>query len=490
MTTVVVSALLVSFIVYLFIGFYLSRSTKDVADMLPLISGKQAQVKNKNEFSISTVAATISLATVILTFYELAPYYGYWLYWCVLTTAVGIYVVRVFAKHIWKKINFYDHRPSLHEFIATEFSSPKLEIVAAACTSLGFLGAFAVELTVGTRFLSSLIPQIPPVVTMSALSLVAFVYTSQGGYRAVIISDIWQMFSIWGLLIVLAAFYVYYALNHGGFDISYSRMPKLVTHLSMRDGLIPFLIGICVINVPTYLSDMGIWQRIGAAQNQETVFKGLRLSVLNSVFTWGLIVTLSCFVFMIVKPKGDENTLFILMNDLGTQGIIGKIVVFVSVLGLFGAMLSTSSTQLIATSHAIYEDILSNLRNKSLTSRLGQKSELGLSRLILVVSALVATLLVGFLNYMGFSIADLIFSIYGSQLGLVAPVVFALLFSKEKLLKLNTWAGVAIVIGFLSGWSSAICGKVIGSDNLIFLAPCISLMLSSSILMMGYLIKK
>lgn len=490
MTVVVISALLFSFVIYLFIGFYLSKSTKDVGDMLPLTTGKQAQVKNKSEFSISTVAATISLATVILTFYELAPYFGYWLYWCVLTTAVGIYVVRIFAKHIWTKINEYGHRPSLHEFIATEFSSPKLEIVAAACTSLGFLGAFAVELTVGTRFLSSLIPQIPPVISIGVLSLIAFIYTSQGGYRAVIVSDIWQMFSIWGLLIALVTYYIYYALHHGGFDVSLAKIPKEVTHLSMRDGLIPFLIGISVINIPTFLSDMGIWQRIGAAQKKETVYKGLWLSVVNSIFTWGLIVTLACFVFIIIVPRQGENALFTLMNTLGTQGAVGHIVIFISVLGLFGAMLSTSSTQLIATSHAIYEDILSNYRGKSLTIRLTEKKELNLSRLVLIISALVATVIVGFLNYMGFSIADLIFSIYGSQLGLVTPVIFALLFTRERLKQLSTWAGLAVIIGFISGWTSAIYGKVIGSDNLIFLAPCISLVLSFSILMTGYIVKR
>ena len=213
MTVVVSGALLVSFIVYLGIGFYLSRSTKFISDMLPLIKGRQARVRNEKEFTVSTVAATVSLSTVILTFYELAPYYGYWLYWCVLTTALGIYLVRVFAKKIWKKINHYDHRPSLHEFIATEFGAPKLEFIAAACTSLGFLGAFAVELTVGTRFLSSLIPEIPQFISILLLAVVAFVYTSQGGYRAVIISDIVQMFSIWGLLIVLLGFYFYFALT-------------------------------------------------------------------------------------------------------------------------------------------------------------------------------------------------------------------------------------------------------------------------------------
>jgi len=267
-------------------------------------------------------------------------------------------------------------------------------------------------------------------------------------------------------------------------------MPHEVTHLTMRDGLIPFLIGILVVNVPTFLSDQSIWQRIGAAQDEKTVSKGFWLSVFNSILTWGSIVTLACFVFIIIAPKPNENPLFTLMHTLGSLGTVGRVVIFFTVLGLFGAMLSTSSTQLIATSHAIYEDIFSNSRKKALEIRLEDKKELRLSRTVLIISAIFAALVVGVLNYMGFSIADLVFSIYGSQLGLVPLVLFALLMTNRRIRHLRNWAAAAVVTGFVSGWGSAILGKITGNDNLVFLAPCVSLALSSGVLLIGYLTRR
>ena len=490
MTLIVVVALVISFAVYLFVGFSLARGTKNVGDMLPLTKGRQAQVKNQNEFSASTVAATISLATVVLTFYELAPIFGPWLFWCVLTTSAGIYVVRLFARPIWEKINNYDHRPSLHEFIATEFASPRLAVIAALSTSLGFLGAFAVELTVGSRFLASLMPQVPFVVSVLLLSTVAFIYCSAGGFRAAIVTDRIQMFTIWGFLIVMVAFYVYYITVHGGFALNIAKLPKEVTQMNTRDGLIPFLIGIFIINVPTFIADMSIWQRIGAAQQPETIFKGLWFSVISSGITWGLIVLLSLTVFIFILPKNGVNNLFNLMNKLGQAGPVEKGVVFFTVLGLFGAMLSTASTQLIVTSHAIYEDIIAPFRNKSLSKRLADQFELKLSRSILIAAAIFAILIVELLNYWGFSIADLIFSIYGSQLGLVMPVLLALFAKKELLLQLKNWAAAAIILGFLTGWASAVIGKMYQNDNLVFLAPCASLGASSLILGIGYFGRK
>ncbi|MCB0745099.1 MAG: hypothetical protein KDC67_14420, partial [Ignavibacteriae bacterium] len=189
---------------YLTIGFHLSKQTKNIADMLPLKTGGLSVVKNSNEFSNSTVATTISLATVVLTFYELAPYFGFWwLLFPVITTSLGIYVVRLLAKPIWKKLKAYTYKPSLHEFLSVEYNSPNLALIGATATSLGFLGAFAVELTVGSRFLGALIPEIPQFVSVITLSLVAFIYTMKGGFRAVIVTDKLQMITIWLLLFVL-----------------------------------------------------------------------------------------------------------------------------------------------------------------------------------------------------------------------------------------------------------------------------------------------
>ncbi|GAG60129.1 unnamed protein product, partial [marine sediment metagenome] len=160
MSIIVISALLLAFIIYILVGLFLGRGTKGIADMLPIAFSRQARVNNASEFSASTVATTISLATVVMAFFELAQKFGFWLFWTVVTTSAGLFVVRLFAKRIWKKISLYDHRPTLHEFLGTEFNSEALLYVGAICTSLGFLGAFAVELTVGSKFFAGLVPNI------------------------------------------------------------------------------------------------------------------------------------------------------------------------------------------------------------------------------------------------------------------------------------------------------------------------------------------
>ena len=79
MTAIVICALLVAFAIYLSVGFILGKHTKGIGDMLPLGFGKQARVANSSEFSASTVATTISLATVVIAFFELSAAFGVWL---------------------------------------------------------------------------------------------------------------------------------------------------------------------------------------------------------------------------------------------------------------------------------------------------------------------------------------------------------------------------------------------------------------------------
>ena len=56
-----------------------------------------------------------------------------------------------------------------------------------------------------------------------------------------------------------------------------------------RAGLGYFLLGIAIMNIPTHISNMSIWQRISAAQNPETVLKGFRRSIYSISFSWGFL---------------------------------------------------------------------------------------------------------------------------------------------------------------------------------------------------------
>ena len=493
MSITVIASLLLALMVYITIGIIVGRRTRGIADLIPLALNKQARVDNSAEFSSSTVATTISLATVVMAFFELAQHLGVWLFWTVITTSTGLFVVRLFAKKIWERMSTYDNRPTLHEFLGKEFNSEALSYVGAVCTSLGFLAAFAVELTVGSRFFAGLVSGVPAWLVVIVLSVVALVYTGAGGFRAVIVTDRIQMISIRLLLLALPAFYIYYAVSHGGWGENIAKIPSHILSFSYSKSLIPFLLGIFVINVPTFISDMSIWQRIAGAQKNQTVTGGLWGSVFSSAITWSLFVILACLAFMMIEPataQGTNPLILVLKVVANTKTFPSSLVLFLAVLGLYGAMLSTASTQLIAASHTLYEDVFSKIRKSSLTERLESRAEVNISRIILVLVAIISTLLVELLSRAGFSIVDLVFAIYGAQVGLYPLVISALVMNRERLKHVSGWAVAGVSAGFVVGWGTAIFGVLSENTSLVYLAPVSSLVVSAMLLGAGFLTVK
>ena len=236
---------------------------------------------------------------------------------------------------------------------------------------------------------------------------------------------------------------------------------------------------------------MSIWQRIAAAQKNQTVTGGLLRSVLSSAATWGLFAVLACFAFMIVTPTSGVNPLISVVKVIGgTKGVLAGFVLFFVTIGLYGAMLSTASTQLIAVSHTLYEDVFSRIRKQALKDRLASKKELRISRAILVAAAIISTVLVQLLSCVGFSIADLVFAIYGAQLGLCPLVISCLLLDRQRLMRVSNWAALAVGAGFITGWGTAIYGRFTGNTSLVFLAPVCSLVVSGVILCTGFVVGK
>lgn len=487
MATIVISALLLSFIIYLSIGFANWKHTKGLADMIPVVFGRTATVKTHNEFSASTVATTISLATVIMAYFELSGYFGLWLLWTALTTSVGLAVVSKMSGRIWKKLSEYDHRPSMHEYLGTQFNSKSIALAGAFCTSIGFLLIYATELIVGSQFLARLIPEIPEQITVVVLSIVGFLYTVLGGFRAVIKTDQIQMKFIWVFIFIMLGFYVYFVWSHEGLSDNLQKLPSSMYDFSGRPGLISFLFGIAVMNIPLFISNMSIWQRIAGAKNPEVVGKGLQNSVWGSFISWSLLALIACLAYMVVTPQSNVTLFTDLMTSISTT-VIGRIVLFFTVLGLYGAMLSTASTNLIVVAHTIYEDIYAAITKKELEMRVNSSRELVKSRVILIVCALGATGLVLGLKAIGFSIADLAFSIYGGGLALCPSIIYSIFKKKSFLFRIRSFAIASIIGGFMTGWSSAIIGKIFNLPDLIFLSPCISFGISLTILMTGVFI--
>lgn len=488
MATVVITALLLSAVIYLIVGFALGKHNNNLADLFPIIFGRNAKVQTIDEFSTSTIATTVSLATIVLAYFELAGFFGVWLLWTALTTSIGMIIVSFASKRIWSKLSEYKHRPSMHEFIGVEFNSKRVALIASACTSIGFLLIFATELVVGSKFLAGLVPGIPQWVTVVFLSAIGFTYTLFGGFRAVIKTDQLQMKFIWALIISLGGYYIYYIFQNGGLQVNLDKMPKGIMDFSTKPGLGFFLFGLAVMNIPTHLSNMAVWQRISGAQKPEIVEKGIRKSIWGIALSWSLLSLLACFSYMIVTPTSNQTLLTDLLTAISVSAV-GKMVLFIVVIGLYGAMLSTASTNLIVVGHTLSEDIFAKFRKGSLQERVDSQKEFLFSRIILIGATLLSIFLVVGLKYFGFSIADLVFAIYGGALALFPPILAALYSNRKRLVSLSGFANAAVIFGFLFGWGAAIYGKVIGDGNLIFLSPCFSIFISGIIIIAGFVLK-
>lgn len=478
---VALSALALSALVYVALGLKHLRRNRTLRDQLPIGTTGEARVAGSAEFSAATVAATISLATVILAFAELAPVFGVWLGWSAVTTAAGLVVVRFAAPSIWRRLAaFGAARPTLHGFLGTAFASQRLACIAAICTSLGFLGALAVELTVGARFLAGLIPSVPPMAAVIVLALVGIGYSLAGGFRTVILTDRIQMFAIWISIAALAGLVALRVSTQGGISHVIATAPSGIFDFSWREGLLPFLLGILIINVPTFLSDMSVWQRIAATRSEDQFEQGIARSAVGAFLSWTLLVILACLVATLAPASGTANSISMFLGGFGAHlSLVTGAAIFSVIVGFYAAGLSTASTLLIAASHTLHQDLLRGGRSDDEFA--DSAAELRLSRLLVLVLGVASVVLVETLSAMGFSIADLVFAIYGAQLGMVPAVLLALFGDQVANRGRGQWIACAILAGFGAGWASAGYGKWIGDGNLVFLAPVVSLAVSSSV---------
>ncbi|MDW3193944.1 MAG: hypothetical protein R8G66_16340 [Cytophagales bacterium] len=481
MEIVILTSIIVSSVIFLGIGFTTSSKNKSLSDFIPITLGK-SHVRNSTEFSASTVATTVSLATIVISYFQLAGYFGMWLLWTVLTTAIGMFWLSKVSPLILKKLAAYDHRPSLHEYLGSEYASGIVKVVGAICSSVGFLLIFATELLVGSRFLAFLVPSIPEWITVLTLSLVSVVYTFLGGYRAVIKTDNIMMNAIWALII---AFFVFIGYGIFTADLGQlSAIPTTALDFSNRDGLIWFLVGIAIMNIPTHISNMSIWQRIGASSDQGVVNNGLKRSTWMIAMAWGFLAVVSVLGMAFVNPE-DNTTYLYQFLQVFSSSTFGLILLFIITVGLYAAMLSTASTLLIATVHTFYEDVIANFRSEEVAKKITAKGEFRTARITIIIATIIAVALVEGLKLIGFSISDLVFAIYGGALALFPPILLSLYLPSERLHQYSKRASIGVVLGFIVGWGMAIVGKIIGDDNMIFLSPTFGIAASALMLWLG-----
>ena len=137
----ILMAVIASCSFFLFLGIREAKWVTDISDYLPL-----KKYLNSGTYRSTTVAAGMSLATVMVALLNLAPIMGIGLFVTIATYILGLALLYWFIPKIMKANT---QNKSIPGFLESTYSSKFVGNTATLFSLLGYLSIFAMELLVG-----------------------------------------------------------------------------------------------------------------------------------------------------------------------------------------------------------------------------------------------------------------------------------------------------------------------------------------------------
>lgn len=452
-------AIFASCIIYIFISRYSARVAQHPSDFLLYRKSLGA-----GKVFGTLYASGMSLATVFIAFFILAPFFGIALIWSAIFYALGYVVLYLFTKKIFDKTK---DGKTIHGFLGHSYNDVRLTKIASITTTIGFMGIFSTEIFVGANILSDVIPfdhvAFYPVILFA---LIVITYSVLGGLKSVILTDKYQ--AIATITAVILIFII--ALLTGKSDEKYFNENAFNSIF-----LSPLLmINFFLINVPFPIIDMTVWQRIAAVKSVDDANKGIWGAIVTFFITWILILFSAMLLTENATLDSSGGLSTTLVNFSINYGFWGLIIVIITFPSLIAAMLSTADTYLVASSQTIIMDIkerkyfednkiIPEVTEKELEVTPADRKIITETRKFMFFWGIIGILIVFLLSKVGFNVADLVFAIYGSSLSLLPAVLFALL-KKTVVNNYSFPAKLSIVVGLISGWSYGFLA-VLGQNN-------------------------
>jgi len=458
----VFSAVLLPAVLYVAQSLRERRNINDIRDFFPL-----RRCITSGEYRSTTVAAGMSLATVIIAFINLAPMMGITLFVSVISYSISFLILypcvgRIMAAN--------PNNDSIQAFLGKAYGSPTVKYIALIFSLIGYISIFSMELLVGVTVLQ---PLLKGGVLAFALVYLLFIiaYSLISGYRAIIATDKWQLRFILISLASLIVFAMRQTAEAPGLEIS-----SVLSQISSSWLPIwPFILGITVMNLPAPISDAGTWQRLCSTKDATTARRGLLQITPFFAVLWTILVLFGCYYGHVATAHGfdaqNDTLIAFVIKTMGSTGSFSTMLLFMFVLGLFSAMISTADSVLIVASQVFCIDIMKLNPEDTRTSVVMKKA-----RVTMAVIAVVSFVVFTAFHVLRFDVVQLVFAIYGAQLAMFPAVCAALFLPKQFISRVKVAAGASILCGFVGGWTSALYGKFGGAPNWLYNAPVAALL--------------
>lgn len=443
------------------------------------------------------MATWLLLGNVIVAAMFLGGIYGWLNWWMILTWGIGFWFVGRHASNIKTALG---DTQTLHTFLEQKYKSPQIKNFAAIVTFTVGIGIIALELIVGMALLVTFTGNIVyPMVFGVVLGITVTLYCRLGGLTAVVKSDKAQFYGIFAALVVLLVVSLAILLGPLERNVVPPASYDITWQTAFSAGW-PFYVGLFFLQVPLLVGDFGTWQRIRASKAHSAgelrrtffsvgllnillwtvlVFAGVAVATIPS----GIVdpVISSSLFYASAQPLID--LMFITDSGLiGLNGLISSVLVFIVLVGMIWALLSSADSYLLIALQTWTTDLtkraLPPQGDMPDTVRRGRRAA-GWFMFIALLIALITVC-------SGVPLVSAVFIIFGSQTA-VAPLALYALRDDIDLGDFGSVPTVAAILGFsgailYGSWATFFSSNPFHQNNGAYLSPVIGFLLPFSAL--------
>ena len=346
--------------------------------------------------------------------------------WMLFTGLIGAWLAAVLL------IPKVKSNPAFSEFMTfpdlfNHYYGPAVALLAGIISAVGYAGFTSSQILAGAKLANGTFPELGLEEAMIIMGVVAVVYTSIGGIKAVVYTDTVQWAVLMFGLIFIGIPVAYRAV--GGWD----GMQEVVRPemLDLTNVTWNRLVDWSVTIIPIWFVGMTLYQRIYACRDERTArrawyFAGFLEYPLMAFMgvTLGLLARVAADKGLLPGVNDPsaidaETGLPLMLRTLLPAGLKGILLA-----AYFSAILSTADSCMMAASGNIVSDILGRLRRKPL----GVKTQLRFSQLATLVIGSLALILAWQMT----NVLDLMLYSYAFMVsGLLVPIVGALFWKRS-----------------------------------------------------------
>ncbi len=364
--------------------------------------------------------------------------------WLLFTGLVGAWLSAVLlipkVSKLAAKYNFL----SFPQFLKNLYNG-KVAIIAGLISAIGYLGFTSSQILAGAKLASATFPNISLQTALILMGIIAVVYTSVGGIKAVIYTDTFQWMLLMSGLVFVGLPVCYFGI--GGYETLQSTLPDSffdLTAISWQQ-----IVNWFITIVPIWFIGMTLYQRIYAAGDKKTA---QRAWFVAGLFEYPVMAFTGVILGLFAKAAFEngiigagiegamdpEMGLPILLRTILPVGLTGLILS-----AYFSAIMSTADSCLMASSGNLITDIF-NRHNAKKIMLLSQGTTLILGVIALFVAWKVPNVLELMLHSYSFMVS-----------GLFIPVLAGIFLKKRS----SAGAFWSMIVGgtitlslILSGW--------------------------------------